>query len=742
MKENVKLPLNILSGFFQYLPRTETFEMHLVSKRIQQKYWDQLSLQILSSPFQLKILKSPENLPPETLLSIVQASKYNLVLSSLSSTCITLLNKKHHYNFSNIDLSGTYLAHSDLSFGIFQNINFCESDLKFVNFSRSYLNNCDFSGSSMHEAEFGSQTFTGHLQSISALAISSDAKLLFSAGYDKLIKVWKLPMCTLVKTLKGHLLAISSISISSDSSILISASENIRIWDVESGNFRVLVGHGQKVTGVSMCLGNGYFVSCSIDGTVKLWITDTGRCKRTFQLETPLHALMISDDGKIIITGATTGEIALWNCKGQILEKYKSHISPIRSVYIAKNLVVSGGDDGQVVLHDLLDKSIRLFTGHSDFVTCVKIQENFIFSCGAGSDCSIRKWDILTGTCLDVIIGDLQGINAIVVSQNSVISAGKDKTIRITSSINQDVIADWIECVTILDNGEIVLTGCRNGLIRMWKEGKQENVWDLKSKVMSIDWKNGFIAAGCWDMNIYIRGGMEKTMVGHMDAVNSIQFCGEFLFSGGSDGLVKIWAWEEGYCISTLPVHNGYVHRVISNSKFAIVSSGCSNTKITIWDLENDSTNSIHMNRGRVKALAMCENLFATGASTGLVEVWDFNARLLATFSKHSGAITELMFFMGNLITCAEDSYVYVWDWSNNILLMSTFGFIPAKILKTEEKIVACQFIGSSLQFYEVFFYEISVAYKLLWRTVGKLELLLCNFKRVRGLPEALVQEY
>ena len=189
------MTLNIIANLFQYLQIKENFELHLVSKKVQQKYWEYLHTELFTeSRFSFKDLQDSEknllSLTTDTLLSIIQASRYHLILSSLSSACLTLLNKHYRYNFSGLDFSGARISNSGLSFGIIQHTNFSNTLLTNVNFSRSYLNDCNFSGASMNNVDFGTRVFSGHLQTISALAASSDGKILSSKATHSRSAVW------------------------------------------------------------------------------------------------------------------------------------------------------------------------------------------------------------------------------------------------------------------------------------------------------------------------------------------------------------------------------------------------------------------------------------------------------------------------------------------------------------------------------------------------------------------------
>jgi WD40 repeat protein len=736
-----KFSLNLIETIFPYMGLKSMFELHLVSSRINQKYWEYLSKSVLQLDYEISTIhpgsETLSNLSSEVLLSIVKASKDHKILNILASECITLLNSRN-YNFANLDLTGIQISGADFSLGIFENVNFSCSKLNNINFTRSYLSGCNFDKADMTNSYFCMNSVTGHLQSITSICLSSDRKLLASGGYDTLIKLWEIPSLDLIKTLKGgHSTMISSIWISNDSSILISSAENIRIWDLKDYTSKAIVGHKDKITGISMCSGNGIFVSCSLDSTIKLWKTETSKCKLSISLDVPVLSVMLSPDGKNIIAGTNNGTLALWDRKGSLISSTKYNKSPIKTVFIDKKFIVSGSYDGKLILRTKENDFIREYTGHSDCVMCVKIYMRYIFSCGSTGDSTIRKWDLDSNTCLDVISGYFDGINTIAVLPNAVISAGKDKVIRINDTVDKPVIVDWIECIEIADDGCTVIVGYKQGVVRFWRDNKCVDSWNLASRIMSLSSCKQNLAAGCWNMKVYVRGEMDACLIGHTDGVNSIQLTDNYLFSGGCDGLVIIWAWKDGYRINTLSVNSGYVHKVMANEKYLVSTSGCSNAKITIWDLENDTHENFYHHRGRVKALAMGSTKFVTGGSDSIIELWSYQGHRMSSLKAHSGAIIELVFYTENLlISSAEDKIICLWDTNTYSIVSKTFGFTASRIFHGQGKIFACESKNNFIQFFECYCGDNTLSTLLLWRTSFMLECKNCSFNDTKGITK------
>ncbi|MFS8067663.1 MAG: WD40 repeat domain-containing protein, partial [Byssovorax sp.] len=77
-------------------------------------------------------------------------------------------------------------------------------------------------------------------------------------------------------TLRGHSGEVVGFSISADRRLLASASTDrtVRLWDLASGESRVLRGHEGTVLGVTFSRDGHRFASFSQDGMARIWSDD------------------------------------------------------------------------------------------------------------------------------------------------------------------------------------------------------------------------------------------------------------------------------------------------------------------------------------------------------------------------------------------------------------------------------------------------------------------------------------
>ncbi len=104
--------------------------------------------------------------------------------------------------------------------------------------------------------------------------LSSDGRMLASAGEDGVVRIWDTTKGRQQHALTGHVHRVHRVAFSPDDSLLASSgSDNmVRIWDVARGQLLAcLVSHKESVTSLGFAKDGELLVTGSFDDTVRLW---------------------------------------------------------------------------------------------------------------------------------------------------------------------------------------------------------------------------------------------------------------------------------------------------------------------------------------------------------------------------------------------------------------------------------------------------------------------------------------
>ena len=162
--------------------------------------------------------------------------------------------------------------------------------------------------------------FDGHLSMVTSVAFSPNGEQLCSCGMDGRVQLWNYkdgdeapPAMTLFDS--PCKIAVNDVAWSPDSSYIVAGcDDNIKIWDTKTGAYLMsLKGHKSKINSVLFNSNGALIVSCSDDGTAKVWdMEQNGKCIKTQPEEKQdgcLHVVMISPNNEWVCTGSESGNV-------------------------------------------------------------------------------------------------------------------------------------------------------------------------------------------------------------------------------------------------------------------------------------------------------------------------------------------------------------------------------------------------------------------------------------------------
>ena len=154
--------------------------------------------------------------------------------------------------------------------------------------SDGFLEIWDFVSGKLQVEKFKYQGEKGmcHPSQVLSLSLSVDGELLASGDKEGNILVWEVESGNCLKQFKGvHDAAVSSLKFTKDSGQILSSSNdfNLKLHGLVSGKtLKTFVGHTSFVNDVSFVDEENHVLSCSSDGSVKIWDKKTTDCVHTF----------------------------------------------------------------------------------------------------------------------------------------------------------------------------------------------------------------------------------------------------------------------------------------------------------------------------------------------------------------------------------------------------------------------------------------------------------------------------
>jgi WD40 repeat protein len=294
------------------------------------------------------------------------------------------------------------------------------------------------------------KSLIGHSESIRAIAFSRDGKYLVSGSNDRTVRLWDITTGQLIRLFKGHKERVKCLKVSEDDNLIISASADsiLKIWERETGNCIRTIKTSQNPQTILNAIAldsNQHTIatgSTSAQGTVKLWNWQTGEIIDAVRAASSgIRSLIISQDGKILISGSAGGTIKIWHLD-RGLERPKNdlnnaHMSDILTLAIRDRILISGGEDRTIKLWNLdtaeKQQPIQILEGHGGSIWCVEISPDGTKIASASADYTVKIWDLQTGNILETLTGHLGEVRTVSFSPDSqmLASAGDDWKIKL-----------------------------------------------------------------------------------------------------------------------------------------------------------------------------------------------------------------------------------------------------------------------------------------------------------------------
>jgi len=252
------------------------------------------------------------------------------------------------------------------------------------------------------------QVLRFHNNAVNAVAWLKDRRIA-TAGADAHIALWSKGKPEPDAVLDGHAGPIAALAVSPDGKLLTSASwdHTVRLWPLDGDAPRVLEGHTQNVNGVAVLPDSREVVSAGYDATLRIWRVRDGSAS-VHTVPSPLNSVVVAADGEIVAAGAD-GKIYLFSPQGEPRGEVAASPTPIIALALSPDgkLLAAAGVRGSVAVIDrAARKVVRTLVGPGLPVWSVAFFPDDRTLLTGGTDRVIRRWDAVTGEPVGgVVIG-------------------------------------------------------------------------------------------------------------------------------------------------------------------------------------------------------------------------------------------------------------------------------------------------------------------------------------------------
>ncbi|KAK3821662.1 MAG: WD40-repeat-containing domain protein [Benniella sp.] len=633
----------------------------------------------------------------EQLLAYIEYSKKNKKWCTAAANAITILVRGGEH-FIGSDLRGIRIPGADLSYGVFDSVQFQGADMRDVKLRGAWLRETNLRNADLTGVRFDELLCLRDDSSVVSCAYSADGKL-FAVGLEQgNIKVYLTSNWKRIWTLKGHTSSVLGVTFSSDGDRIASASsdKSIRLWEMGSGACsHVVTDHSGAANCVAYSPQGDQLVSASDDKTLRLRDPVTGHWRRILPgHEKGVRCVAYSPKGNLIASGGDDATIRLWNVgTGECIHIFRGHQIDGDSIGVCSiafspqgDQVASSGSDNTIRIWNIeTAECSKVLSGHGNRVMSVAYFRNGAQVASGSLDGTLRVWDVKSGECQHTWTGLSTPINCVASSPNGDLIAFGDSggTVRLldlsveTSRPIQEAVAE----VHYSPKGVLVAscTHASSTIRHLDAEtGLHRKTTTLDGSVGGTVYSIAFsprgnqICLGCTNNDILLwdveTRNVEKTLTGHAGMIYSVMYSpvGDRIASSSLTGSVRIWDTKTGECRIYLR-GVGKIKRIAFSTDGRLTAIGGTDGSIQLWCdttcIDTIKWDALKGRDGDVSSLAFSGVWLAAGRKDWTVGLWNTQTRILKVLKGHGHVVLCVAFSpKGILASGGLDRTVRLWD--------------------------------------------------------------------------------
>ncbi|KAF4034972.1 WD domain G-beta repeat [Phytophthora infestans] len=344
-----------------------------------------------------------------------------------------------------------------------------------------------------------------------------------------------------------------------------------------------LVGHVASVCAL-VAHDDRFIVSCSVDGSVKVWSQVTLECLQTIYG----HGDVVSCldlNGRWLVSGSHDNTLRLYDCTTSsfrllyILTGHSGHVTQVRLLSSLPNCILSCSDDNALRLWNAeLGQLLYELRAHHSRVTCVDVQPSHI--CSGAADGSVCFWDVSSLRLSLTPLSDLPCTGIYYVHKSTVqciIDMGSSRT-----TVNSELCS-------------VVVTGSNDGTIQLFSATSFEHLGRLDHAgspiYAAVSLSNDRLLCSTKDGRLLLYGNVLRSKHRKPPAVlqltaqwiSSLQVCGDLVACSSEEVLYIVDASR--LCITlAFETQHSFITCTRWIHKHALITAGQDNV-IKLWHI-------------------------------------------------------------------------------------------------------------------------------------------------------------
>ncbi|KAG2144604.1 WD40-repeat-containing domain protein [Suillus clintonianus] len=292
---------------------------------------------------------------------------------------------------------------------------------------------------------------------------------------------------------------------------------------------QTIEGHTDWVGGAVHLPGGQHIITCSWDGSLRLWDLESGAQVgddwRDEGYDAGVRTIALSPNGKEVASGSWDGNVRLWDvARGKVIAKWTGHIGGIVSVCWSANgeRVLSGSElYGTACLWDAkTGKTVvgPIETGHEYMHAVMCSPDASKFATGGFNESGVKIWDCKTGgKLLATLKDDGHAVHSLAWTSNGKkLISGSHGSISIFNTVTWEQVViikghmnAYVEAITLSSNDRLLVSASDDKTAHLWNLDTnlpigppfQHNDY-VDCATFSADGK--LLVTGCRDQNAYV----------------------------------------------------------------------------------------------------------------------------------------------------------------------------------------------------------------------------------------------